>query len=45
MMRLAALSRVSHVMPDLSGRSILIVEDEPLIALDVATAFRIPAPR
>lgn len=25
--------------PDLSGRSILIVEDEPLIALDIATAF------
>jgi DNA-binding response OmpR family regulator len=26
--------------PDLAGRSILIVEDEPLIALDVATAFK-----
>jgi DNA-binding response OmpR family regulator len=25
--------------PDLNGRSILIVEDEPLIALDIASAF------
>ena len=25
--------------PDLSGRTILIVEDEPLIALDIASAF------
>ena len=25
--------------PDLNGRSILVVEDEPLIALDIAVAF------
>lgn len=25
--------------PNLDGRSVLVVEDEPLIALDIATAF------
>jgi len=29
----------------LAGRSILVVEDEPLIALDIAESFRKPAHR
>ena len=39
MMRLAALMVFLMRTPDLTGRTILIVEDEPLIALDIASTF------